>query len=104
MTPGTLREGLPAVLSRERFCREVGISKSMFFALARAGRGPRRIALSARRFGIRSEDAVAWIESRTEHGSGRRGVDAHYTNATGVLDELPPDYASQIDRLLDDQP
>jgi predicted DNA-binding transcriptional regulator AlpA len=54
------------------FCAAHGISRSTFYALLRAGRGPRLMRMSANRVAISREAAEEWRRAREADAEAER--------------------------------
>ena len=54
------------VVSFQTAARWAGVSLATFRREVAQGRGPRIVRLSARRVGVRTADAIAWLESKAE--------------------------------------
>ena len=52
------------VIRMKEVCQIVGLSKSMVFELAAAGKFPERIRLTDRAVGWLHSDVIAWLKSR----------------------------------------
>ena len=60
-----MSEREPLLYDVKTFCADARISKSMFYNLAKAGKGPRILKLGDRTL-IAAEDAKTWVRSLAE--------------------------------------
>jgi predicted DNA-binding transcriptional regulator AlpA len=53
-----------AVIDLQELVEQVGLSRATIYRLLRAGEGPPRVQLSARRFGYRVRDVERWLDAQ----------------------------------------